>query len=242
MSARPGVERDRRAARASGVAGLAFTGPALGMLAMMLLADAAFVQLHRLHLQGVLDARFSLELERSIPEYYQHAKELLAATLMFSMFLRHADAQALCWSGLFAYLFVDDAFQIHERLGSALAAAGVHPPVPGLQAEFAAELAVSAAVGLIFLAALAYAWSHGSHTGRRLTLWLLIALAGLAMFGVAIDALHSMVDHDPWRYRLGIVEDGGELLSMTVLLCLVFVHAVEGRQGVGARQGRRVRG
>ena len=223
------------------MAGLSFTGPALAMLAMMLFADAAFVQLHRLHLQGVLDARFSLELERSIPEYYQHAKELLAAILMLGMFLRHTDSQTLCWAGLFGYLFVDDAFQVHERLGSALAAAGVHPSVPGLKAELAAELAVSAAVGLIFLAALAYSWRHGGHTGRRMTRRLLAALAGLAAFGVGIDALHSMIEHDPWRYRLGIVEDGGELLSMTVLLWLVFVHAVEGGLGTAARDRRRVR-
>jgi hypothetical protein len=217
------------------------------MLAMMLLADAVFVQLHRLHLQGVLDARFSLELERSIPEYYQHAKELLAAMLMFGMFLRYGDAQALCWAGLFGYLFADDAFQIHERVGSALATAGVHLPVPGLEAEFAAELAVSAGVGLILLAALAYAWRHGSQTGRRVTLRLLVALAGLAAFGVGIDALHSMIVHDPWRYRLGIVEDGGELLSMTVLLWLAFVHTVEGRAasprppGSARRAGRTAR-
>jgi hypothetical protein len=161
---------------------------------------------------------------------------------MLGMFLRHTDSQALCWAGLFGYLFVDDAFQIHERLGSALAAAGVHPPVPGLEAEFAAELAVSAAVGVIFLATMAFAWSVGSHSGRRLTLRLLVALAGLATFGIGIDALHSMIDHDPWRYRLGIVEDGGELLSMTVLLWLVFVHAVEGGRRTPARYGRRVRG
>jgi hypothetical protein len=51
-----------------------------------------------------------------------------------------------------------------------------------------------------------------------------------------------MVDHDPWRYRLGIVEDGGELLAMTVLLWLVFLHAVEGAHGTGVRRGRRVPG
>lgn len=202
--------------------------PTLWVLAVVLLADVAFVQLHRLHLQGYLDSRFSLEVERSASEYYQHGKELLAAILAALLYARRRDALYLCWAGLFGYLLLDDALQVHERIGALMAAQWLPTQVLSLEARFVAELVVSGSAGLAFLVALAASWRHGTPGGQGLSIRLLAALAVLAAFGVAADALHSIVTSNPWHYRLGMLEDGGELLAMSVILWLVFTHATVG--------------
>jgi hypothetical protein len=194
------------------------------ILTSLLLGDLASIQLHRFHLQGLLDERFSIEMERSLPEYYQHAKELLALVLAGMLWWGRRDALYLCWTALFTYLLADDAFQIHETAGRVLAGRWAGNDLAFPEAQSVAELIVSGAVGLMFFTAVLRSWRPSSDDGRRLTVQLLLALMVLGLFGVVVDALHSMVTSTPWHYRLGIVEDGGELLAFTGIAWLLLEH------------------
>ena len=208
--------------------------PSLWLLVALLLADAGFIQLHRLHLQDGLGDRFSLEHERSYSEYFQHAKELMAAALAGVLFFRTGERLFAIWAGLFAYLFVDDAFEVHESAGQVLA--GWWPGVSlfGLGIQHVGEILVSGAVGLVFLMGLAGAWRRSAPEARQFSLVLLALLAALAVFGVLIDTLHVAAAQAPWHYRLGIIEDGGEMVVLTMMLWVLF-ESVRAAQDSRAR-------
>lgn len=226
ISMSPRIGRRREAVAAFGTAAGFTRSPGVWVLALMLVVDVALIQLHRLSLQDVVGGRFSMEIERSVPEYYQHAKELFAAVLAGALFLSRGDRLHAWWAALFAYLFVDDAFEVHEGLGRRFTAGWDTSSILGVDPQPFAELMVSGAAGLIFLVALPSAWRRSGPAARQLGLQLIGALLLLVAFGVAIDALHAFVPRGPWSYRLGIIEDGGELVAMTLLLWLTMTHAI----------------
>ena len=146
--------------------------PSLWLLAVMLLADAAFIQLHRLH----------------------------------------------------------DAFELHERAGRMLAGARPGVSMWGLGSQHVGEVLFSATVGVVVLIGFAATWRRSAPAARQLSLVLLALLAALGVFGVLIDTLHAAATQTPWGYRLGIIEDGGEMVVLTAMLWLLFDSVRTGQE------------
>jgi hypothetical protein len=193
------------------------------MLALALLADLAFIQFDRMYLQGRLDERFSLDNESGYAELYQNAKELVAALLAGAYLLRKREPLYLCWSGIFTYIFLDDTFQLHETVGAWISARERISGAFGLRPVDFGELIVSGAAGLGVCVSLVVAWRRSGATARRVTRTLIGLLLSLAFFGVLMDMLHVLAT-GPWEYRLGIIEDGGEMIVVTALLWALAVH------------------
>jgi hypothetical protein len=206
----------------------------------LLLIDLTFVELHRLFLQSLVDARFSITSEQSYPEYYEHGKELLLVGLTSALAVTRRDRIYVCWTGLFAYLLWDDAFEIHERLGTEISSRIAAGELLGVPAQAVGEMVTPAAAAVLFTVALATAWRRGTHAARRLSIRLMSAVAALAFFGVLIDVVHSVVRTNPWNYRLGIIEESGEMIMVTTIAGLVAVHlaqAASGRFGIAEPDG-----
>ena len=190
---------------------------------ILFFVDLGFIELDRLFLQGRLGERFSLESETSYPEWYQNGKELLLALLAGACVARNRSPLYRCWLGIFAYFFADDTFELHETIGRWISTQLQLSGRFGLRGEDIGELVVSGVAGAVACASLIAAWNRGDESARHASRILIGLIVVLGLFGVVADMLH-VVASGSWQYRLGIIEDGGEMVVITAMLWLVYAH------------------
>ncbi len=124
---------------------------------------------------------------------------------------------SLAWSAVFLWVLADDAASIHERLGEQLGARLGLPALAGLDPQDLGELLVMAAAGGLALLLVGAAHRGTRGPERQLSWRLLALLALLAGFGVGLDMAASAL-RSGW---LGFVEDGGEMIGVSLLLATV---------------------
>lgn len=192
---------------------------ARGWLLALLAVDAGFVALHVANkLVPLGNVVYDLAAETGRAEQFQHLKAFAAALLLAGVAWRSRERLYAVWASLLTYLLLDDATQIHERTGGWLAAAAGWMPMLRLRPQDFGELAVSASVGLLFVAALAACWRQASPRARAGSQGLALLLGLLVFFGVGVDIAHSALP----VVGATLVEDGGELFAMS----LIVVHAL----------------
>jgi len=196
------------------------------VLALAVLFDLGFIELYR----KLGSTAFDIEVENAYPEYYENLKEFFIAGMAIWVFIRKKELLYACWAGLLTYLFVDDTFQLHERIGAFLGGLiWFHPPL-GLRPSDVGELIVSAVVGTCFLVALALNFRQGTREAKGVSLALFGLLISLAAFGVVVDMVHIVIQSDVWKYRLGLIEDGGEMLVVSSMLAFVLWRLLASRR------------
>jgi hypothetical protein len=193
-------------------------------LVALVACDLGFVLLHIANkLVPWSDARFDLTYERGHPEAFQHLKEAGVSMLLFVLAWRARVALHAAWALLFLYLLLDDALQVHERVGGRIALRAGFVSAMRLRAQDFGELAVSLAVGSLFFALIASLYRRAPGSARAATHGLAVLLAALVFFGIVIDLAHIAVP----IVGFSMVEDGGEMLVMSALLAYA-LHLVRG--------------
>jgi hypothetical protein len=187
----------------------------LEALALLLAADLAFILVEMAVLitdYGFPGAyRLSLQTEGlGLAEMYGYAHELLVFGILTDAALRLRNAVVWAWAALFLYVFVDDAFQVHEHAGRWLAGLLGLEASGGLRAQDLGELAFYVIVGVIALSALVTVERHTGGGIDSLTLLLVPIMAAYAFFAVGMDVLPGG-DYS-WA------EDGGELACLSFAL------------------------
>jgi hypothetical protein len=191
-------------------------------LILLVCLDLTFIVLDNLYLRSILGERFSFEREYGYPELYQHVKELALAVSIVVLLIKTSDILYLPWTFLFIYFFADDTFQIHERLGTLLSQQLGFVPAYGLRARDFGELLISCIAFVVFVVLLGFTYRRGSETAKRQTKVFLILLVCLGLFGVLGDLLHVEFAQTPRGYWLGTLEDGGELILISLMLAFAF--------------------
>lgn len=209
-------------------------------LLLLLVADFAFIFLHfLLQMTPILNnPLYSLERDRGYPEFYQYVKELWIIVLLLSTCVRTRAVGYIAWAMVFGYLLCDDALQVHERLGSYIAARLYFVPLLGLRAIDFGELAVSAMSGASLLTLLAWFFMRGSDTFKQSTNKdLLLLMLTIAFFGIFVDMLHEALKVGRKIHLwLEVVEDGSEMIAMSFVVWYVFLLNVrEGDLGFSLR-------
>jgi hypothetical protein len=203
---------------------------ALRLATLLLLIDVVLISADVLRHNGMLrDPRFAITMERGFGEWFQYAKTLGIVLLLLST--ARTNAAAGIWAGLFAYLFIDDAFEVHENLGLAIAPALSLPQVGSVRPGQLGELMVFSAVGALFVVALLLVLRRSESHGRWLSIALAVPFALLAFFGAAMDLGHSMLRGHGFYYVGGLIEDGGEMVSMSVLAAVTYWATRRSRSG-----------
>jgi len=203
------------------------------LLGLLLLVDAICIALHLLvWLPDRTLVLFSLERDGSYSEVFEYAKLLWVAVLLVVLARRQRSWSYLPPALLVVYLLVDDAVALHESLGGTLTDRLGFEARFGLRAKDFGELAVSAAAGLLFLPALALAYWRAAPPVRRTLLDFALLLGVLVFFAVAVDMLHSLAGPAGFWYRaIGVLEDGGELVTLSVLVWYAFLNAARDAPG-----------
>jgi len=202
------------------------TARATRFFLVLFAADVVFVLLHFLLLaDSVNHEMLSLETDRGFAELYQYAKISSIIVLLLSLRMKTGVIGYSVWSLLFLYLLADDAFSMHEVLGEHIAISLNFVPALGLRPVDFGELATTAVIVSLFLSILGWFYVSGSDHFRDVSRKLFLLLVALAFFGVFVDMLHVALMRVDWRitFLLVVVEDGGELLVMSLIAWYVFV-------------------
>lgn len=165
----------------------------------------------------------SLEQDRGAAEFYQYIKEFWIAILLLAAFRKTRTIGFGLWAILFMYLLLDDALSIHEKVGGLIAGHIDFAARLGFGPQHLGELVVSAVAGTVLLSSLILPYLHGSTTYRQISRHLFSLILALAFFGVFIDALHVIVPWEALYGFFGILEDGGEMVVMSVVVWYVYL-------------------
>ena len=180
----------------------------------------------------LIDRRWSLEIDRSYPEMFQYLLAGLATLMLLRHFIRHHILTYLGWSLAFLFILVDDSFSLHERFTTMFVEKTDWGPILGLEAQVYAASILWLAVGLVLLALLAVGY-HKDTPSRNFSRQLALLLFALFICGGVLDALHLLAGSAGMgravTFTLGTLEDGGELVTMSLALLLAARHARFGR-------------
>lgn len=193
-------------------------------LSLFLITDFSFILLHLIfvHTRFISNYAFSLEAERGYPEFFQYIKEYWIALLLLFLAVRVRSFLYFSWSLLFFYLFLDDSLEIHERLGAYLSHQLQFIPGLGLRSEDFGEILISASVCLIFGMLIAISYRKANRIARNISKTLIQLLLALAFCGIVVDMMHVIFKDSLLETLLVVIEDGGELIIMSLIACFVF--------------------
>lgn len=195
-----------------------FSFAAKCLLALLLLTDAAFILAHLFHtFTPFLDpAGYSIEQERGYAEIFQYIKYFWTILLLGALAFTRRKWNYAVWMLLFLYLLGDDASQFHERGGEFFTATMGYQAQWGLRAQDFGELSMSVIVLVLFSIFSIKTYLLADTDTKNAVKGYGVLLALLAFFGVGVDMLHVVAGGDSFPL-LGVLEDGGEMLSVSLI-------------------------
>ena len=195
------------------------------LLLLLLSADFLFIVLHIIgpRTNYFDNPNFLLTTDGGYPEVFQYLKEYWIALLLLHFAIKKRNLLYLSLSILFGYFLVDDFFQIHETMGYKASIYFNFSPMLGLRAQDFGELIVSGFFGLCLFLLIGVTYYLAESNDKTTCRSILIMVLALVLFGVVVDMLGIMVKTYPWQPMLDIVEDGGEMLVMSVIFWFVFL-------------------
>jgi len=158
-----------------------------------------------------------LDMDFGYAEIFQYIKFIGISIMLLLTLIKRKKIIYIVWCFFFLVLFLDDAFSFHESLGFKFARNLNLHPTWGLQAQDIGELAVSAILGFLFLFPIIYSQFFTDKNSQFINMNYILLFAVLIFFGVGIDMLHSLLEGFPAVGLITIVEDGGEMLAVSLI-------------------------
>ena len=194
------------------------------LLFFLVLIDVCFLILAFLHKYTIYfnDWRFFMAYDWSYGEIFKYSKELTVLIIFLMVGFNKKLWKYLFWSGVFLYIFLDDAFQIHERIGNVIAGALGFETLYGIRAQDFGELSVFGSFGAFFfiIGIMVYLRLDGFHKKIWKNLFLLMVL--LVVCGIGFDILNELFDDSAisiGMFRIGTLfgalEDFGEMVVLS---------------------------
>jgi hypothetical protein len=119
--------------------------------------------------------------------------------------------------------------RFHEDYGRGLAEHFGFQPRFGLRAKDFGELCITAGSGIVLAGALIWGWLSGNQHFRAFSRDLFLLLGLLIVFGLGFDAVHIILNYGRWSSLIfGALEDGGEMVAVSLILWHVFRVAASG--------------
>ncbi|WP_460763053.1 hypothetical protein [Niabella terrae] len=161
---------------------------------------------------------YNIETNDSYAEDFQNFKWILMilGLLMISIFRK--EKRYLAWVLVFFFLFLEDVFRIHGGLGHVFY--DVFGMTSGRRGGKIMELFAAVFLGFLVLAPAAQAYKTGDALFRKHSKAMLVLLLLFLFCAIVLDQVHRLaVVSYHWKYNivLGILEDGGELITESLL-------------------------
>jgi hypothetical protein len=200
----------------------------------MLATDLFLILLHILRnlpgidlIPAIEKPPFSISADLGLGESFQYVKELWIALLLGALVIRYGKKAYLGWSLLFGYLLLDDMLGFHEGFG-ALGEKYFHLPAalqmfPRLRISDLFELGSSAIIGSVVLVLLFVFYRRSAPDVRMTQNVIFVLFALLIGFGVALDFFDRFFSSRMIAELLKLIEDGGEMLVMSLICWYSFV-------------------
>jgi len=191
---------------------------------LLILADLVFMLIHVLYTMDVVtNPLWSIKKDFGYAERYQYIKEGWIVLLLFIMAIKRSHIIYLTWSTLFMYLLLDDSLRIHERMGSYLFIYFKLQPAFNLRGQDFGELGVSMLFGSLLFLFIGCAYLFCDTVAKQISKHLFILVLALAFCGVFVDTFHRAIPFGPFGKSIRVlVEDGGEMLIMSIIVVYVF--------------------
>lgn len=199
------------------------------VLFLLLAGDAFFIGIHLVHVSSntlLQNAMYSIQTDGGFSEWFQYLKEGWIAILCFALWKRTRSLFLVGWAFLFGYLLLDDSMQFHESGGESVSRHLHLTGMFGLRAQDLGELVVSGVMGLIFLFTIGLTYLRAPLNDKNVSRDFAFLVAVLVAFGVGVDSFHSIVasstSYKTATITLGVIEDGGEMISMSIICWYAF--------------------
>lgn len=191
------------------------------LLVLLVLTDFLLIVLHILytHTDFSSNRLFSIEQDLGFAEIFQYIKEYWIGLMLLWLALKIRSFLFLVWSLLFFFLLCDDALSFHEFGGAMLAK---YFNLKGSWAREIGELGVFIVMGVIFFSIIGISHYFSKQRFREISKHLAILIVALAFFGIFMDAVHSLFKYTKASDFLLLIEDGGEMLVMSLITWYVF--------------------
>jgi hypothetical protein len=218
---------------AEAVAGVRFGTAGGSLLRLLIATDLLLLLTHVLHTHTgyFADPDYSLNAERGFAGMVQGLQLLWISAILFQFFIWRRNLFFLSWFLLFGYLLLDDWFSVHERVGEQVALALGMDSGFGLRAQDLGELVVYGSTGAVLLAVVVLGYLRGDSAHRAIGRSLALLMAALIAFGVGADMVHSILMFS-WADEAGLIlEEGGEMLALSLICGYLFALLGERRGG-----------
>lgn len=198
--------------------------PAGILLVLLVLMDVLLIVAHILWLTTPYfeNYNYSIVQEGGYGETFQYIKAFWLLTMFVWLAVAARQASYLSWAAVFGYLGLDDLMEIHEEVGNSLAVTYELSGMLGQRPRDIGELIVFAVAGGVLLILLGIAWLLGNETFRERSKTLVKLSALLAFFGIFMDAVHIIFLDSALNEFFAIVEDGGEMVVLSVIVWFAF--------------------
>jgi hypothetical protein len=215
--------------------------PVAGILTLLIAIDVVLIAFHlsMSYVGRPGGPLFDLGADRSYSEFYQYVKDVWAILILAVLALRRRAGVYVAWGLVCAYFLLDDALQLHEHAGWAIR--DMVPGKPGAAVHLG-ELAFVAGIGLVLLAIVAVTHLRADRRDRAVSTVLLVLFSALIFFGIVVDAVHHLLFPGPQlRVLFTTIEDGGELVVLSLIVAFLFAVAYCGHEPrIGGRLQRLV--
>ncbi|WP_407319347.1 hypothetical protein UQW22_02920 [Isoptericola halotolerans] len=203
----------RRLARELGVVG----GPAGGLLVLMWTVLAGLVLAHVgfRTWRVPADPGYGLGRDRGYGDVYFTVLVVWVVLMCLLLAVRHRSVLLAAWATAFGVLAVDDWFGLHERFGVVIGAR--LGTTSGL-----GELVWLGGLALVIGVLLVVGHLRAGGPVRATSTLLMVLCAGLFVCGVVVDAVHAAVSGEHWNTVALVVEDGGEIAVLCVVVSFLF--------------------
>lgn len=170
---------------------------------------------------------FSIYQDGGIAEIYGYGKEIAIGIAFLVLYRKFENAVFYAvFSGLAFWLFIDDAFRYHEVVGGLLAESLNLSFLSDLfggrvREQDIGELIAQAFAGGVFLVFAIWGYISSAPQIRKTGLQFAGFLVLLGMFGIVLDILDRTALLKPYAQISKHMEDGGELVVMSLMLAFV---------------------
>ncbi|MFC4312570.1 hypothetical protein ACFPN2_26035 [Steroidobacter flavus] len=209
------------------------------LLAALIGGDLLFIVLHWLHVHTNLltSERWSIARDRGYGEMFQYLKYAGIMFALSQLFRKTRLPVLLLWIGVYGFLLLDDSMRIHERIGLDLVAWAHIADFGGLRGRDWGELIYATIGGAFLTPVLVVAYIRSSSMARAISINMGILLAALLMFAIGGDAIHRLLSTTAFDAMATIVEDGGEMLALS-LTCFYVARYADGASGASLGRSR----